>query len=82
MVISVIKAFLVIVIIAAMVMILLGMNCLLRGDFTTIEEDEMRMRTDLENSRDVITKDSVFHGFVRSKKVTSDQSNENLNQQK
>lgn len=82
MVISVIKIFLVIVILAAMVMILLGMNCLLRGDFSTIEEDEMRMRSDLENNRDVITKDSVFHEFVRSKKVNSDQSNENLNQQK
>jgi hypothetical protein len=82
MVISVIKIFLVIVILAAMVMILLGMNCLLRGDFSTIEEDEMRMRSDLENNRDVITKDSVFHEFVRSKEVNSDQSNENLNRQK
>lgn len=68
MVISVVKAVLVIVIMVAMVLILLGINHLFSGNFATREQDAERMRHDVDHKEDVITDDSVFHNLVSNER--------------
>ena len=65
MVISVFKAVLIIVILGVMVLILLGINHLFAGNFDADEDDAAELRKDLDERKDVISDQSVFHDLVK-----------------
>ena len=66
MTISILKAVLIIVILGVMVLILLGINHLFSGSFDTREQDAEELRNDVRESPEVISRQSVFHGFVEN----------------
>lgn len=68
MTIPILKALLVIVILAVMVLILLGINHIFSGNFDVAREDEESLRRDLEEKEDVITEKSVFSELLRRNK--------------
>lgn len=73
MTISVLKAVFIIVILAAMVILLLGINHIFSGNFNARTEDADRLRRDLEEKEDVITEDNVFESLVRVRETTPTQ---------
>ena len=71
MTISVIKAILIIFILAVMVVLLLGINHLFAGNFRADRDDADKLREDVETKDDVITDNNVFHELVeRTKEAT------------
>lgn len=68
-IIPVIKALLVIIIMVTMVLLLLGIDQIFHSSSRREDADAERMRRDVENKREVITKDSVFHELVRTEGV-------------
>lgn len=67
MTITILKAVLVIVILAVMVLVLLGINHFFSGNFDAGSEDADALRHDVEEKKDVLTPENVFHEFIRSK---------------
>lgn len=66
MAISIIKAILIIVIMAMMALLLLGINHIFSGSFKADKDDADRLRSDVETKDDVITDDNIFHDLVKS----------------
>lgn len=64
MLISIVKAILVIVIMIAMVLILLGINHFLHGNNSHLDEEVERMRRDVATRGDVMTEGNVFQEFI------------------
>lgn len=64
MTITILKAVLVIVILAVMILVLLSINHLFSGNFDARESDAERLREDVTESDDVITGQNVFHELV------------------
>lgn len=82
MTISIIKAILIIVILAVMVMVLLGINHLFAGNFRADRDDAEQLREDVETKNDVITDNNVFHELVNaSEDKRSAESKKVLNHQ-
>lgn len=48
----------------AMVALLLGISHLFSGEFQTDEKDNARLRRDVRDRDDVITRENVFHTFL------------------
>lgn len=72
MTITILKAVAVIIILAVMIVILLSVNHLLRGDFDSKQADVDRMREELNDSEDVISDHSVFKELVEVHHKSSD----------
>lgn len=64
MVISILQAVIVIVILAVMIVILIGINHMSNGDFTTEESDIEQLRKDVNENDDVITDQNMFTELV------------------
>lgn len=69
MTITILKALSIIIVLAVMVLILLSVNHMLRGNFDSKPSDMARMREDLEDNDRVITDDSVFGELVKVRQV-------------
>lgn len=54
---------------AAMIMVLLGIDQLFTGRFNADNDKARRLRDELENERDVITDSSLFSSIVTSKQM-------------
>lgn len=65
MTITLLKAVSVIIILAIMILILLSVNHLVRGDFDSEETDLDKMREDLKENDRVITDESIFRDLVK-----------------
>ncbi len=50
----------------AMVALLLGISHLFSGEFQTSERDNARLRRDVRDRDEVITRENVFHRFLSS----------------
>lgn len=61
-----IQSVIVIMILGAIVMLLLGINHLLSGNFDVRKDDVEELRKDIENSDHVISQKSSFHILVAS----------------
>lgn len=68
MTITILKALSIIIVLAVMVLILLSVNHLLRGNFDSKPSDLAQMREDLEEDDHVITDESIFNELVKVKK--------------
>lgn len=80
MAIPIIKAVLVIVILAVMVALLLGINHLFAGKFRIDSEDAARLREEMDSGEGVITEESVFSEIVAPAKrsvISSDLRSDN-----
>ena len=66
------KSILVIVILAAMVLILLGIGQLFSQDFSATEDEARSLREDVRTRRDVITDASAFRTLVKGKRKMKD----------
>lgn len=65
MTISILKAVLVLVTLAVMILVLIGINHLFSGNFDLSQSDIDDMRHDLNDKEDVITENSVFNELVK-----------------
>lgn len=65
-IVPVVKALLVIIIMVAMVLLLLGIDHFFHSGSRRDDVDAERLRRDVENKHDVITRDSVFHELVKT----------------
>ncbi|MBD5195004.1 MAG: hypothetical protein HDS12_04800 [Bacteroides sp.] len=70
MAIPVLKALLVIVILALMILVLLGINHIFSGNFTTDDSDIDDLRNDIIESDDVISEQNAFTELVKVKVPT------------
>lgn len=70
MAIPVLKALLVIVILALMILVLLGINHIFSGNFTTDDSEVDDLRIDVMESDDVITDHNVFTELVKVRNNT------------
>lgn len=59
-----IKIGLIVIILCAMILILLGVREFVKGDHYVTSEDAERLRHDIRHKHSVITKHSVFNGFL------------------
>lgn len=65
MTIIILKFIAVVVILAAMLMILLGIGHLFSGNFHSDSEDAEKLRQDVENNTDVVSPRSLFYEFLK-----------------
>lgn len=69
---AILKIILVVMLLLAMVVLLLGIGHLSNGRFETDASDIDKLRDDVDNREDVISKRSIFHEFLegtRKKKL-------------
>lgn len=64
---SIVQSVIVIVILAVMVVLLLGINHLFSGTFNSDTDDADQLRKDVDDSPEVITDKSIFHGLVEKR---------------
>ena len=64
MTIIILKFIAVVVILAAMLMILLGIGHLFSGNFHSDSEETEKLRQDVENNEDVVSPRSLFYEFL------------------
>lgn len=73
------KIVLMILIIGAMVMILLGIGHLFHNDDFNSNEDDIRLRYEIDNTEEVVGKKSVFYNFlVKAEQSKDDNSKKTL----
>lgn len=75
MTITILKALSIIIVLAVMVLILLSVNHMLRGNFDSKPSDLARMREDVEDDDHVITDNSVFGELVKVRQVDQRKNN-------
>jgi hypothetical protein len=61
---AILKIILVVMLLLAMVVLLLGIGHLSNGRFETDASDIDKLRDDVDNREDVISKRSIFHEFL------------------
>lgn len=69
MTITIIKIIAVVVILAAMLVILMGIGHLYSGNFNTDMGEMDQFRKDVENKEDVVSSSSAFHQFLAGRSV-------------
>lgn len=69
MTITIIKIIAVVVILAAMLVILMGIGHLYSGNFNTDMGEMDQFRKDVENKEDVVSRASAFHQFLVGRNV-------------
>lgn len=67
MIITIIKIIAVVVILAAMLVILMGIGHLYSGNFDTDKKEVDQLREDVKNKEDVVSKESAFHVLITNR---------------
>ncbi len=74
---SILKIIAVVMILAAMIVILLGISHLFSGNFTSDSEDSVKLKEEIKNEDTVISERNIFHEFLSIVEARHNRRNRN-----